>query len=220
MAAPVATAARSRRRHRSRPPGRETFATSTPKSARVAAPERMREFGRRKRATSAALEGHPMRLVTISHRRAARWPISWPNHRVAVMLPSGRYLPLGSLAVLLARRSGRARSKGWPLSTVACPGPGHERDPPGAGSGRTARPLEAAAVDPATSVLAPPIPRPGKIVGVGYNYLDHIREQGLERPARPVLFSDVRQCRRRPTASRSGNRPGRMPWTSRPNWRS
>jgi hypothetical protein len=34
-----------------------------------------------------------------------------------------------------------------------------------------------------------PIPRPGKIVGVGYNYLDHIREQGLERPARPVLFS-------------------------------
>jgi 2-keto-4-pentenoate hydratase/2-oxohepta-3-ene-1,7-dioic acid hydratase in catechol pathway len=26
-------------------------------------------------------------------------------------------------------------------------------------------------------------------VGVGYNYLDHIREQGLERPARPVLFS-------------------------------
>jgi 2-keto-4-pentenoate hydratase/2-oxohepta-3-ene-1,7-dioic acid hydratase in catechol pathway len=34
-----------------------------------------------------------------------------------------------------------------------------------------------------------PIPRPGKIVGVGYNYLEHIREQGLERPTRPVLFS-------------------------------
>jgi 2-keto-4-pentenoate hydratase/2-oxohepta-3-ene-1,7-dioic acid hydratase in catechol pathway len=49
--------------------------------------------------------------------------------------------------------------------------------------------LEAASLDPATVRLAAPIPRPGKIIGVGYNYLDHIREQGLERPARPVLFS-------------------------------
>jgi 2-keto-4-pentenoate hydratase/2-oxohepta-3-ene-1,7-dioic acid hydratase in catechol pathway len=49
--------------------------------------------------------------------------------------------------------------------------------------------LEAASIDPATVALAAPIPRPGKIIGVGYNYLDHIREQGLERPARPVLFS-------------------------------
>jgi len=49
--------------------------------------------------------------------------------------------------------------------------------------------LEASSMDPATVRLAAPIPRPGKIIGVGYNYLDHIREQGLERPARPVLFS-------------------------------
>jgi 2-keto-4-pentenoate hydratase/2-oxohepta-3-ene-1,7-dioic acid hydratase in catechol pathway len=49
--------------------------------------------------------------------------------------------------------------------------------------------LESASLDPATVRLAAPIPRPGKIIGVGYNYLDHIREQGLERPARPVLFS-------------------------------
>jgi 2-keto-4-pentenoate hydratase/2-oxohepta-3-ene-1,7-dioic acid hydratase in catechol pathway len=37
--------------------------------------------------------------------------------------------------------------------------------------------------------FAAPIPSPGKVIGVGYNYLDHVREQGLERPARPVLFS-------------------------------
>src|SRR5271157_1776036 len=45
--------------------------------------------------------------------------------------------------------------------------------------------LDALALDPAGVRLAAPIPRPGKIVGVGYNYLDHIHEQGLERPARP-----------------------------------
>ena len=49
--------------------------------------------------------------------------------------------------------------------------------------------MEAASLAPGNVRLLAPIPRPGKIVGVGYNYLDHIREQGLERPARPVLFS-------------------------------
>lgn len=31
--------------------------------------------------------------------------------------------------------------------------------------------------------------RPGKIVAVGLNYLDHIREAGMERPQRPLLFA-------------------------------
>lgn len=31
--------------------------------------------------------------------------------------------------------------------------------------------------------------RPGKIVAVGLNYLDHIRETGMERPATPGLFA-------------------------------
>ena len=34
-----------------------------------------------------------------------------------------------------------------------------------------------------------PIPRPGKIICVGLNYHDHCREQGLEPPAYPMLFS-------------------------------
>lgn len=38
-----------------------------------------------------------------------------------------------------------------------------------------------------TRTLAPL--RPGKIVGVGLNYRDHVVEQGLELPERPVLFA-------------------------------
>jgi 5-carboxymethyl-2-hydroxymuconate isomerase len=49
--------------------------------------------------------------------------------------------------------------------------------------------VRSAALAPGSFRFGPPIPRPGKIVGVGYNYLEHIREQGLETPARPVLFS-------------------------------
>jgi 2-keto-4-pentenoate hydratase/2-oxohepta-3-ene-1,7-dioic acid hydratase in catechol pathway len=49
--------------------------------------------------------------------------------------------------------------------------------------------VRSAAVAAGAFRFGPPIPRPGKIVGVGYNYLEHIREQGLETPARPVLFS-------------------------------
>ncbi len=36
---------------------------------------------------------------------------------------------------------------------------------------------------------APAIPRPGKIVCVGLNYRDHIEEQHIEIPTRPLLFS-------------------------------
>jgi 2-keto-4-pentenoate hydratase/2-oxohepta-3-ene-1,7-dioic acid hydratase in catechol pathway len=31
--------------------------------------------------------------------------------------------------------------------------------------------------------------RPGKIVAIGLNYLDHIREAGMERPQRPLVFT-------------------------------
>jgi 2-keto-4-pentenoate hydratase/2-oxohepta-3-ene-1,7-dioic acid hydratase in catechol pathway len=34
--------------------------------------------------------------------------------------------------------------------------------------------------------------RPASIVAVGLNYLDHIRETGMERPLRPLLFSKLR----------------------------
>ncbi len=36
---------------------------------------------------------------------------------------------------------------------------------------------------------APAVPRPGKIVAVGLNYRDHVAEQGIPTPDRPMLFA-------------------------------
>jgi len=36
--------------------------------------------------------------------------------------------------------------------------------------------------------LAAPL-QPGKIVGIGLNYLDHIRESKLPQPSRPLVFA-------------------------------
>ena len=40
---------------------------------------------------------------------------------------------------------------------------------------------------PEARLLAPL--RPGKVVAIGLNYLDHVRETGLERPAAPLVFA-------------------------------
>jgi 5-carboxymethyl-2-hydroxymuconate isomerase len=37
--------------------------------------------------------------------------------------------------------------------------------------------------------LAVPIPTPGKIVAIGLNYMDHIREAGMEVPTSPLVFA-------------------------------
>ncbi|MGD0018810.1 MAG: fumarylacetoacetate hydrolase family protein [Candidatus Limnocylindrales bacterium] len=107
--------------------------------------------------------------------------------RVAVVLESGRLLPLG---VLAAAGQGNIAEEieGLDLATVIALDPefGAIRD---AIARTEAGVLEGLAIDPATVRLAAPIPAPGKAIGVGYNYRDHIREQGLERPERPVLFS-------------------------------
>jgi 2-keto-4-pentenoate hydratase/2-oxohepta-3-ene-1,7-dioic acid hydratase in catechol pathway len=109
--------------------------------------------------------------------------------RVAVVLPSGRYLPLGTLALLVPDRLAEEIEE-LDLATVAAmdPGFGAIRDAIGLAG---AKKLDDVAIDPATVRPASPIPKPGKIIGVGYNYLDHIREQGLDRPSRPVLFSKL-----------------------------
>jgi 2-keto-4-pentenoate hydratase/2-oxohepta-3-ene-1,7-dioic acid hydratase in catechol pathway len=36
---------------------------------------------------------------------------------------------------------------------------------------------------------AVPIPTPGKIVAIGLNYMDHIREAGMDVPASPLVFA-------------------------------
>ena len=48
----------------------------------------------------------------------------------------------------------------------------------------------AGALIPLESVrVRAPILRPGKIVGIGLNYRDHCREQGIDPPQRPTLFA-------------------------------
>jgi 2-keto-4-pentenoate hydratase/2-oxohepta-3-ene-1,7-dioic acid hydratase in catechol pathway len=42
---------------------------------------------------------------------------------------------------------------------------------------------------PAPAQPGEPVIRAGKLVAVGLNYLDHIRETGLQRPAEPLIFT-------------------------------
>ena len=126
-----------------------------------------------------------MRLVTF--RPGAGREDGAPHHRVAVVLASGRILPIGALAEVaptdLPSEVGRLD-----LAALLAHDPdlGAIREALQLGDPRW---LEAAALAPSDVRPEAPIPRPGKVIGVGYNYLDHIREQGLERPVRPVLFS-------------------------------
>jgi 2-keto-4-pentenoate hydratase/2-oxohepta-3-ene-1,7-dioic acid hydratase in catechol pathway len=43
-------------------------------------------------------------------------------------------------------------------------------------------------LDPAGLTLAPPVPNPGKILCVGINYREHMREMGRDPPTWPVIF--------------------------------
>ena len=49
--------------------------------------------------------------------------------------------------------------------------------------------VRSAAFEPGDVRLLAPITRPGKIICVGLNYHDHCREQSIEPPAYPMLFS-------------------------------
>jgi len=59
-------------------------------------------------------------------------------------------------------------------------------------------------VDPAAIRLRAPITRPGKIICVGLNYHGHCREQSIEAPAYPMLFSKFANAVADPGASVTG----------------
>ena len=126
-----------------------------------------------------------MRLVTILPSKGD--PTDPANQKVAVVLPSGRLVTLGRLAEKAPDKLAE-EIDGLNLATVVGldPSLGAIRE---ALEQVGADTLQEIGLDPADIVLGPPVPRPGKIIGVGYNYLEHLREQGLEKPARPVLFS-------------------------------
>jgi 2-keto-4-pentenoate hydratase/2-oxohepta-3-ene-1,7-dioic acid hydratase in catechol pathway len=58
------------------------------------------------------------------------------------------------------------------------------------------------------------IERPGKIVAIGLNYMDHVRESGAEAPKRPLVFAKF------PTAIIGPNEPIKIPRsvTQRVDW--
>src|SRR3954447_427029 len=58
------------------------------------------------------------------------------------------------------------------------------------------------------------IQRPGKIVAIGLNYMDHVRESGAEPPKRPLVFAKF------PTSVIGPNEPIKIPRgvTQRVDW--
>jgi 2-keto-4-pentenoate hydratase/2-oxohepta-3-ene-1,7-dioic acid hydratase in catechol pathway len=42
--------------------------------------------------------------------------------------------------------------------------------------------------------LLAPVPRPGKFLGIGLNYQDHINETGFEKPEYPIFFNKQTSC--------------------------
>ena len=109
-----------------------------------------------------------------------------PDNRVAMVLDGGGLVPVSALAHLTP--SLNANFGRMDLAGIIARDPDFGKIRQAITRAKPAL-LLAAALEPGEVRLEAPIPRPGKIIGVGYNYLDHIREQGLERPARPVLFS-------------------------------
>jgi 2-keto-4-pentenoate hydratase/2-oxohepta-3-ene-1,7-dioic acid hydratase in catechol pathway len=126
-----------------------------------------------------------MRLVTILPSKGD--PTDPANQKVAVVLPSGRLVTLRMLAEKAPDKLAE-EIDGLNIATVVGLDPSlrtirEALDQLGADK------LQEIGLDPTYIELGPPVPRPGKIIGVGHNYMEHLREQGLEKPARPVLFS-------------------------------
>jgi len=48
--------------------------------------------------------------------------------------------------------------------------------------------------------LLAPVPKPGKFLAVGLNYLDHIEETGAKQPERPTIFNKQTTCVNHPGA--------------------
>lgn len=62
------------------------------------------------------------------------------------------------------------------------------RDVLARGAGEVRRLAGAATTEIPEAVPTAPL-RPGKIVAIGLNYLDHIREAGMDKPERPLVFA-------------------------------
>jgi 2,4-diketo-3-deoxy-L-fuconate hydrolase len=59
--------------------------------------------------------------------------------------------------------------------------------------------------------LGPPVPRPAKVIGIGVNYRDHVREAGMDMPAQPMVFTKFPSCL-------VGPRADVVVWSERVDW--
>ena len=88
------------------------------------------------------------------------------NRQLPVVLEEGRVLPVRAPSLLDALRA-EPEPRSWPLE-------------------------DALQID-GPPVLRTPL-RPGKIVAIGLNYRDHIRETGMDAPAAPLIFAKFPSC--------------------------
>ena len=66
------------------------------------------------------------------------------------------------------------------------------------------------------SLLAP-VPNPGKVLGIGLNYADHVAESGMEQPNVQVWFNKQHNCINAPYAA-STCRWYRTSWIMKPSF--
>ncbi|MEE1762863.1 MULTISPECIES: fumarylacetoacetate hydrolase family protein [unclassified Streptomyces] len=89
--------------------------------------------------------------------------------------------------IRLAGRTAAVRVEGDSLIDLGLPDVGAVLASPG-GLDAAAR-TEGTVLSAADAVFAPLVPRPGKVVCVGLNYRNHIKEMGRDLPEYPTLFS-------------------------------
>jgi 5-carboxymethyl-2-hydroxymuconate isomerase len=82
--------------------------------------------------------------------------------------PDGGWIPLDRLGLAAADTAAVIAQRGALATALDRSGPGDEID---------------------VRTLRRPIVRPGKVLAIGMNYVDHIRETGAKVPERPVLFA-------------------------------
>lgn len=68
--------------------------------------------------------------------------------------------------------------------------------------------LDGPHLDPLSVDIVAPIPQPGKLMGIGLNYLDHVRETGREPPEHQIWFN------KQTTSVIGSNTPIRIPTVS------
>ena len=82
--------------------------------------------------------------------------------------PDGGWIPLDRLGLTAADTAAVIAQRGALATALDRGGPGDDID---------------------VRTLRRPIVRPGKVLAIGMNYMDHIRETGAKVPERPVLFA-------------------------------